>query len=347
VRNQCDSDKIRANQWDGQEFDKESGLYYYNARYYDPKDGIFITPDPTMSGLNHYAYAECNPINYIDPTGLEGCPGGAGGFGRGSDASGGPGGFGVGMSGNGPGGDYGGWNAPCGDPTSPSYGKGKVGSTNAADCANSMNAAGVGYDDRFGPVHYTNGIADMSMATYNAKQNLAKTIGLANLGLYGILVSYELSKNINITAKDLQNQITMNKPTWQQKMQKARADRLNKLSIDINVKDYNWIRIKFKGNEYKDNLKAALSNPLGLAERAKQDYFTQWGEEINISVHSLAFEIWTHAVLFSLGIKTARTQVADCGVHSVDTNRIVWDFFTTTNFYTKYTNQEIEHMWGY
>jgi RHS repeat-associated protein len=58
---------------------KESGLYYYNARYYDLKAEIFITPDPAMDGLNHYAYCSANPINYVDPTGLEGCSAGAAG----------------------------------------------------------------------------------------------------------------------------------------------------------------------------------------------------------------------------------------------------------------------------
>ncbi len=45
-------------------------MYYYNARYYDPHLGSFLTPDPGMSGLNHYAYANSNPIRYTDPTGL-------------------------------------------------------------------------------------------------------------------------------------------------------------------------------------------------------------------------------------------------------------------------------------
>ena len=54
----------------GQEYDQESGLYYYNARYYDPHIGMFLRPDPAMSGLNHYAYASCNPVMYNDPTGL-------------------------------------------------------------------------------------------------------------------------------------------------------------------------------------------------------------------------------------------------------------------------------------
>jgi RHS repeat-associated protein len=55
----------------GQEWDKETGMYYMNARYYDPSLAVFITPDPAMSGSNHYAYASCNPIRYNDPTGLE------------------------------------------------------------------------------------------------------------------------------------------------------------------------------------------------------------------------------------------------------------------------------------
>ena len=33
-----------------QMYDKESGLYYYNARYYDPHLGTFITPDPRDAG---------------------------------------------------------------------------------------------------------------------------------------------------------------------------------------------------------------------------------------------------------------------------------------------------------
>lgn len=46
-------------------------MYYFNARYYDPKCGVFICPDPAMSGANHYAYAGCNPIAYNDPTGMK------------------------------------------------------------------------------------------------------------------------------------------------------------------------------------------------------------------------------------------------------------------------------------
>ncbi len=54
----------------GQVMDKESGLYYYNARYYDPDTARFLTPDPAMDGVNHYTYVNGNPIKYNDPTGL-------------------------------------------------------------------------------------------------------------------------------------------------------------------------------------------------------------------------------------------------------------------------------------
>jgi len=58
----------------GKELDP-TGLYYYGARYYDPRVGRFITVDPLkqnildISELNPYAYCSNNPLRYIDPTG--------------------------------------------------------------------------------------------------------------------------------------------------------------------------------------------------------------------------------------------------------------------------------------
>jgi RHS repeat-associated protein len=62
-------------QYTGQEKDSETGLYFYNARYYDARLGRFIqadtiVPDPLRSqGLNRYAYVLNNPLRYTDPTG--------------------------------------------------------------------------------------------------------------------------------------------------------------------------------------------------------------------------------------------------------------------------------------
>ncbi|MCB9139738.1 MAG: hypothetical protein H6642_15455 [Caldilineaceae bacterium] len=58
----------------GQQLDG-SGLYYYNARYYDPEIGHFISPDtivpdPTsVFGYNRYMYAMGNPLAFVDPSG--------------------------------------------------------------------------------------------------------------------------------------------------------------------------------------------------------------------------------------------------------------------------------------
>src|SRR5690606_27210833 len=57
----------------GQFFEPEAGLYYYKARYYSPKLGRFLQPDPIGydGGLNMYEYAGSDPVNFCDPLGLQ------------------------------------------------------------------------------------------------------------------------------------------------------------------------------------------------------------------------------------------------------------------------------------
>lgn len=57
----------------GREFDPETGLYFYRARYYDAQAGRFISRDPlgfAAGDVNTYRYANNNGINYIDALGL-------------------------------------------------------------------------------------------------------------------------------------------------------------------------------------------------------------------------------------------------------------------------------------
>jgi len=62
----------------GREYDENSGLYYYRARYYDPETGRFLQKDPLMyefAGVaGSYIYVSNNPINWVDPSGLGGIP---------------------------------------------------------------------------------------------------------------------------------------------------------------------------------------------------------------------------------------------------------------------------------
>ena len=56
----------------GKPKDDETGLYYFGARYYDPKLGRFITADTIVpyvnnpQALNRYTYAGNNPVNYLE-----------------------------------------------------------------------------------------------------------------------------------------------------------------------------------------------------------------------------------------------------------------------------------------
>jgi len=63
--------------YSGKQFDNSTGLYYLRARYYRMPTGRFLTIDPYQgtildpASLHKYVYTGNNPVNLIDPTGLD------------------------------------------------------------------------------------------------------------------------------------------------------------------------------------------------------------------------------------------------------------------------------------
>jgi RHS repeat-associated protein len=58
--------------FNAKELDEETGLYYYGARYYDPRTSIWLSTDPlqeTTPNISTYTYTALNPIKYVDPDG--------------------------------------------------------------------------------------------------------------------------------------------------------------------------------------------------------------------------------------------------------------------------------------
>ena len=60
--------------FNGKELDEETGLYYYGARYMNPRLSIWYGTDPLQeksSNSSSYAYCKNNPVRFIDPTGTD------------------------------------------------------------------------------------------------------------------------------------------------------------------------------------------------------------------------------------------------------------------------------------
>src|SRR5690606_446058 len=60
--------------FNGKELDTETGLYYYGARYYNPRTSVWLSVDPMAEkypSWSPYNYALLNPIYYIDPDGRD------------------------------------------------------------------------------------------------------------------------------------------------------------------------------------------------------------------------------------------------------------------------------------
>ena len=58
--------------FNAKEFDEETGMYYYGARYYDPRLSLWISTDSLQEKyphINSYCYTANNPILFVDPDG--------------------------------------------------------------------------------------------------------------------------------------------------------------------------------------------------------------------------------------------------------------------------------------
>lgn len=60
-------------QYTGRDYDPETGLRYYRARYYEPTTGRFLSEDPVgfKGGLDFYSYVLNEPTKLVDPSGLK------------------------------------------------------------------------------------------------------------------------------------------------------------------------------------------------------------------------------------------------------------------------------------
>ena len=59
--------------FNGKEFDEETGLYYYGARYMNPVTSLWYGVDPLAEkyvSISPYSYCKSSPMNYIDEKGL-------------------------------------------------------------------------------------------------------------------------------------------------------------------------------------------------------------------------------------------------------------------------------------
>ena len=60
--------------FNAKEFDEETGMYYYGARYYDPRLSLWMSCDPKQEKYYNnttYCYTVNNPIIFIDPNGKD------------------------------------------------------------------------------------------------------------------------------------------------------------------------------------------------------------------------------------------------------------------------------------
>ncbi|MCZ6624836.1 MAG: hypothetical protein O7B35_11505, partial [Deltaproteobacteria bacterium] len=70
IESQVDPSFVQPYTFTAREFDPETGMYFYRARYYDAKLGRFLSEDPVFNGNEQYTYVNNNPLTLVDPMGL-------------------------------------------------------------------------------------------------------------------------------------------------------------------------------------------------------------------------------------------------------------------------------------
>jgi RHS repeat-associated protein len=57
--------------FNGKELDEETGLYYYGARYYNPRESVWLSVDPLAEKTGTpYQYCYQNPVKFVDMFGM-------------------------------------------------------------------------------------------------------------------------------------------------------------------------------------------------------------------------------------------------------------------------------------
>jgi RHS repeat-associated protein len=64
---------LKRYRFSGKEWDEETGLYYFGARYYAPWLGRWTSSDPAglLDGINTFEYCGDNPLRFVDRTGFK------------------------------------------------------------------------------------------------------------------------------------------------------------------------------------------------------------------------------------------------------------------------------------
>jgi RHS repeat-associated protein len=335
-----------AYQFTSQELDSGTGLYYYDARYYDPLLGRFVQADVVLDGLNRYAYCHNNPVMYTDPTGHfifagllsifgpigtgigyvidQACWGAVIGAATGAAINTGIQAYNI-ATGHQSNWDWESFGSAIG--SGAVYGSigGAIGGICGLASGTAFSTAGSGGGTivSYGPgiesslqvlPFYSNGTPIILSLTHpSLSTNIAALFGSSgNLLVQRLLEKYQNTPPIikPVPGKSDTYHIIDNTPN-------------NKSTLEIQVED-GVVHIDFAE---KNNLQKSLDDISYVTDQVKQLHKQIIGRDLKITKRSLASEIYMHAWLYNNGFFKSHTDVADCGESGKDSNRWVWDIF--------------------